>query len=137
MTLLDEIQAACTPEQIAARGDVGGLEIIAATVSVGRTHTVSLDIGVGDVLVALAPDGGTWLDEMTTLGGSNANAKWAMELIRQGRLNAGAPATNALASAMGAAAGGLIQSGITTLLALAVAPNPATEQQCSVAMQGL
>ena len=114
----DEIRAAiaASPALLALVPDTFAL---AAQLSIGRKAITSTKIGVADVLGTLAPNGGPWLDAMMAIGAQNANARWAMFLIQAGDLDVGHAATRSLASALGAAVGGSVEAGITTLLALA------------------
>jgi len=97
---------------------------IAAVLSQGRTRVERHLIGLGDVLGGLAPNGGAWLDAMTSIGQQDPNVKWAMKLIESNTLNVGHPATRALALAVANAAGGVVAQGVPLLLALAEAPDP-------------
>lgn len=93
MTLLQEIQAACTPELIASaeHGD------IAAAVSVGRTQVVSKLGGIGLVLETLGPiDGAALLDSLETQAASVPALKWAFTLINRGELDFGSAATRTM-----------------------------------------
>ena len=133
----DEIRAAiaASPALLAlVRAPVPDTSALAQQLSIGRKTINSTKIGVADVLGTLAPNGGPWLDAMMAIGAQNANARWAMFLIQAGDLDVGHTATRTLASALGAAVGGSVEAGITTLLALAEAPYvvPEFDVRCAI-----
>lgn len=93
MTLLEEIQAKCSPELIASR-DHGA---IAATVSAGRVRISQRLGGIGTVLETLGPDAGAaLLDGLEAQAASIPALKWAWVLINRGELDFGSPATRAM-----------------------------------------
>ena len=132
MTLLDEIQAKCTPAQIAARGADGGLSVIAAAVSAGRTKPSGLLIGKGAVLTAIGlAAGNAFLDVID----SAADFRHVKGLLNDSNLTVSSPLVMGAIQAFVPSV--LTQAQADALLALAATPNPVTEQQCSVAMQVL
>lgn len=92
---------------IELRNDVG----IAAVLSNGRIAVQSKMIGIGTILMALAPYGGDFLDGLTALGATDRNVFWSMELLKAGTFDIGLPGTraqlDALMTAYPALAGGL------------------------------
>lgn len=130
MTLLDEIQAKCTAQQINNRGVEGGLAIIAAQVNVGRTRPSKLEIGKGTVLTTIGlAAGNSFLDVID----NTADFRHVRGLLMDGRLIVSAPLVMGTIQSFVPAV--LTQAQANALLALAVIPNPASEQECSVAMQ--
>ena len=132
MTLLDEIQAKCSPAQIAARGDDGGLSAIAAAVNVGRTKPSGLLIGKGAVLTAIGLAAGNALLDVID---SAADFRHVKGLLDASNLVVSSPLVMGAIQAFVPQV--LTQAQANVLLSLAVIPDPATEQQCSVAMQVL
>ena len=132
MTLLDEIQAKCSPAQIAARGDDGGLAVIAALVSAGRTRPSETMIGNGAVIRAIGQAAGnSFLDVIYTAH----DFRYVKGLVDSGTLHASDPLVMGAIRAFVPAV--LTQEQADALLSLAVVPNPASEHECSVAMQVL
>lgn len=82
MTLLDEIQAACSPELIESR-EHGA---IAAAVSVGRTRSSMTEIGNGSILETIGLSSGTALLDAIH---ATAAMKYVLPLLDQGRLKIG------------------------------------------------
>ena len=92
MTLLEEIQAKCSPELIAARDDY----TITQTVNAGRVRPQSFTGGIGSIMRALGPvDGATFLDTLEYLAATQPTIKWAMRLIEAGNLDFGDVAVRA------------------------------------------
>jgi hypothetical protein len=129
MTLLAEIQSKCSAELIASRDH----DAIAAAVNVGRTKIQSRMIGIGTVLATLGAAGGPFLDGLVTMGTTDRNVFWAMELIKAGNLDVGMQATRDQVTALAVAAPS-VASSIGALLALAVVPDPITEFDVRVAL---
>lgn len=93
MTLLEEIQAACSQELIDSK-EHGA---IAAAVSVGRTKIASRLGGIGAVMEALGPtDGAALLDALEAQAATVPALKWAFTLINRGELDFGSDATRAM-----------------------------------------
>lgn len=87
MRLLDQIQAACTPEQIAKRDDAA---IAAAVNLIRKTAIASRQIGFGLVLDALgADDGASVLDKIDSLRPSVPRLKYVWILLEKGELDVG------------------------------------------------
>lgn len=128
-----------TPEQITAidlaigvRNDVS----IAEALSQGRVSIKSRPVGIGTILAVMAPDGGTFLDTLETLGASDANIKWALKLIEKGEFDVGMDATRTQLTAY-ATAVPAIAPGINALLALAETPAPIHYNAVSDALNGV
>lgn len=127
------------PEEIA---EIDGLlpsrrdDLIAGIVSDGRTTIVSHEIGIGTILMALAPAGGAFLDGLVALGETDRNVFWSLELIKQGRFDVGLAGTRlqmqALAQQMPDLAGAF-----GTLLALAEREDPVSVNEVSAALNAL
>lgn len=118
MTILEEIQAKCSPELIASR-EHGA---IAAAVSVGRTKVTTYLGGVGTVLERLGPtDGAALLDSLETMAATAPAVKWAFTLINRGELDFGSTATRAMIEQL------VPSPAKEVLLAVAEVPNPITE----------
>ena len=118
MTLLDEIQAKCSPELIASR-DHGA---IAAAVNVGRKKIVSRLGGIGAVMETLGPvDGAALLDSLEVTASTVPAVRWAFVLINRGELDFGSLATRAMIDQL------VTSPAKELLLAVAEVPNPITE----------
>ena len=118
MTLLEEIQAKCSPELIASR-DHGA---IAAAVNVGRKKIVSRLGGIGAVMETLGPvDGAALLDSLEVTASTVPAVRWAFVLINRGELDFGSPATRAMIDQL------VTSPAKELLLAVAEVPNPITE----------
>ena len=128
MTLLDEIQAKCSPELIASR-DHGA---IAAAVNVGRTKIVSRLGGIGAVMETLGPvDGAALLDSLEVTASTVPAVRWAFVLINRGELDFGSPATRAMIDQL------VPSPAKEALLSLAEVPETITPQQVAKALEGL
>ena len=141
-TLLQEIQAKCTPQQIAAQN----CHDIAATVSAGRTAVFpGTYLNDRDVL-GTYPDGPLAADAlMTTLETyaavpTNQYASVvnrAIGFLKQGTgIDFGNPATDTLFGAL-ATAGVITQDQCNKLIGLATKPAPVTWQQVQFALVGV
>ena len=132
MTLLDEIQAKCTTQQIANRGVDGGLAAVTAAVNVGRNRPSGLEIGKGTVLATIGLSAGNqFLDVIDTV----ADFRHVRGLLNDGRLIVSSPLV--MGTIQSFVPNVLTQAQANALLALAVTPNPASEHDCSAAMQVL
>lgn len=133
MALIDEIQAKCPPELIAAR-EHGQ---IAELVSQGRTRLSTTLIGFGTIIDALGlVDGPAVLD---TLEGMRANVpaiKWAWTLLEQGRLDIALLSTRDQVHQL-CFANVLTPEQRDKLLALAMIPAPVSVTEVIEAMRGL
>ena len=94
-----------------ARNDVA----IANILSAGRVKTQPTPIGIGTVLVVMAPSGGEFLNALESMGATDANVKWALKMIEQQTFDVGHPVTRAqlesfavAAPTMAAAVGALL-----------------------------
>lgn len=128
MTLLEEIQAKCTPELIASR-EHGQ---IAAVVSEGRTELRERMIGIGTVLKYLGPiNGAALLDQMEALKASNPAIKWGWYLLERGELDVALDSTRAMLDGL------LPAEAAAALKALAGFPAPVSTQDVIRAMEGM
>jgi hypothetical protein len=107
-------------EPLLMAGDMHG---IAEALSVGRVKLQSKEIGIGTILAVMAPAGGAFLDALESLGATDRNVYWSMELIRQGRFDIGMPAARDQVRVL-ADTNPAIAPGITALLAVAEASDP-------------
>ncbi|NMG64893.1 hypothetical protein GPA19_08035 [Azoarcus indigens] len=124
---LDAAELAALAPLVQARNDVA----VAALLSVGRVVIEPREIGVGTILAVL---GGEWLDQLATLGDADRTVYWAMELIRQGRLDIGMAETRARVTALAALQPGLAE-GLHQLLALAEVAAPLHHAAVSAALE--
>ncbi len=127
MTLLEEIQAKCPPELIAAR-EHGQ---IAALVSVGRTRPSTSTIGNGTVLEVLGLETGNALLDVIY---AEPTFRHIRPLLEQGRLIVGAAIVRGAIQAMVPAV--LTQTDADKLLALGIEPDPVSVQAIVQAMEG-
>ena len=93
MSLIEEIQAKCSPELIAS----GNHQAIADAVNVGRTRIGPRLGGIGLIMETLGPtDGAALLDQLDALSATNSAVKWAFVLINRGELDFGSTATRTM-----------------------------------------
>lgn len=133
MTLLEEIQAVCTPTELANRDDGA----IAAKVSAGRTRIEQRLGGVGAVMGALGPEAGAQL--LNTLEGMSATVpaiKWALVLIRNGSLDFGNQDARAQIDAL-ASQNVMTADQAAALKALAVVDAPVSANDVAKALEGM
>ncbi len=128
MTLLDEINAKCSPELIASKehGE------IARIVSIGRTKPSTREIGNGTILEVLGlVAGNAMLDAINVM----PNFRHVKPLVEQGRLVVGSPL---VAASLGAFVAGnvITQAHADKLLAIAVEPAPVSVGEVVKAMEG-
>lgn len=128
MTLLEEIQAKCTPEQIASK-DHG---LMAELVSAGRVQQNTREVGSGTIIetIGLAA-GNAFLDVINSV----ADFRHVKTLVNEGRLIV----SSALVSATidGFVAGSILTSEQgAALKALGSSPAPVTAQQIAQALEG-
>ena len=114
---------------VAARNDT----MIAAALSVGRKRLVPTEIGSGTILATLGPGGGAFLDALVTIGESNRDVYWTMDLIRQGRLRIDLQATRDGMQALAQAVPSLAQA-VKALLTLGYADDPISGDAVSDAL---
>lgn len=128
MTLLQEIQAACSADLIASK-EHGA---IAALVSVGRTRPVTTEIGNGTILETIGlTSGGALLDAIH----ATPSLKYVLPLLDQGRLKVGSALVQGAIDTFVSAA--VITSGEgAALKALGKEPNPVSVQQVIEALGG-
>jgi len=105
---------------------VPNTEALASVLSEGRTRLEPREIGIGTILMVLAPDGGAFLDGLQVLGETDRNVFWSMELIRQGRFDVGLSGTRQQMLALAQQMPGL-SSAFAALLGLAEVPDPVSE----------
>lgn len=132
MITYSDIQALNRPDLVAARNETA----IAELLSVGRTKTISKEIGIGTVLATLGPAGGPFLDGMVQLGTVDSNVKWAMKLLENASLDIGMAATRAQMQAL-ADGDANIAPAVGLLLDLAVIPDPVSAYEVAVALEGV
>ena len=114
---------------VAARNDTA----VAAALSVGRQKLVPTEIGSGTILATLGPGGGAFLDALVTIGESNRDVYWTMDLIRQGRLRIDLQATRDGMQALAQAVPSLAPA-VTSLLTLGYADDPISVAEVSAAL---
>lgn len=128
MSLLDEINAKCSPELLASRehGE------IARVVSEGRTKPSTREIGNGTILETIGLQyGNAMLDVIY----SAPDFRHVKPLLEQGRLIVGSPLV--VATIQGMVPGVMPQAVADRLLALAVEPAPVSVQDVIQAMEGM
>lgn len=96
---------------------------IAATLSTGRVKTQPTPIGIGTVLAVMAPSGGEFLNTLEAMGATDANVKWALEMIKQQTFDVGHPVTRAQLAAFATAAPAMA-SAVNALMAVAEDADP-------------
>lgn len=106
---------------------------LAEALSVSRTRLKPTEIGVGMILATLAPNGGTFLDDLNTVGQTDRNVHWVMDLLRQGRFDIGMPASRAMMQQL-AGTHPELASGFELLLPLGEEPDPVTEYEVRCAI---
>lgn len=128
MTLLEEIQAKCSPDLIASK-EHGQ---IAAIVSAGRTKPSTREIGNGTILETIdLTHGNAMLDVIY----NDAQFRQVKPLLEQGRLIIGSPLV--VQTIQGMVQGGVIPSAAgNSLLALTTEPAPVSVQEAIKAMEG-
>lgn len=129
MTLLAEIQAKCTPEQIAARDDIAIAEIVSA----GRTKYNGIEIGNGTILKVLGLTDGTKL--LDAIYGS-ATFKYVVPLLEQGRMVIDSDALVADMQGL-VTAGAVSQENLDLLLSIMKSPDPVHFTQVSDVLNGV
>lgn len=128
MTLLEEIQAKCSPELIASK-EHGQ---IAAVVSAGRTKPSGLQVGHGTVLETVGlTAGNAFLDAIY----GAPEFRHVKPLLEQGRLIVSSPLVMTTIQSM--VPNVIAQADADKLLALAVVPAPVTTQDVIAAMEGV
>lgn len=126
MTLLEEIQAACTPELIASKehGE------IAALVSVGRTKPQKTEIGKGMILATLGiPTGNAFLDVIDTV----PDYRHVKDVVKAGLFDMSLPVSVGGVQALVPTV--LTQAEADSLIALGVAPAPVSVAEVIEAMK--
>lgn len=117
-TLLEEIQAKCSPELLASRDH----DAIAAQVNIGRIRPSSLEIGNGTVLETIGLTAGNALLDAIYSGNEY---RYVRPLLEQGRLKAASPLiAGALAKLVEVNV--IKQEHADALLALGTEPDPVT-----------
>ena len=108
---------------------------LAESLSVGRVRIAPKEIGIGTMLAALAPNGGAFMDGLIALGETDRNVYWAVDLIKQGKLDVGMAATREQVLAL-AAEHPELASAATSLLALAEVPDVIPAARVSEVLNG-
>lgn len=127
MTLLEEINAKATPEQIAARDHDG----IAAAVNVGRKRRNSREIGNGTILETLGLTAGNALLDVIN---SVPDFRHVKPLVEQGRLVISSPLVQATVDSLVPTV--LTQAQADALKALGWDADPVTPAQVAAALDG-
>ncbi len=96
---------------------------IAALLSQGRVKTQPTPIGIGTVLAVMAPDGGDFLNALEAMGPTDANVKWALEMIKQATFDVGHPVTRLQLQAFAGAIPTMADA-VVALLAVAESADP-------------
>lgn len=128
MTLVEEIQAKCSPEQLAERN----FHVIAAVVSEGRTRTVKQEIGYGTIVARLrgvGDGGGAFLDALATIGQMDRDVFYTLKTIEAGVFDTSLPETRGGMEALAEAVPALAPQ-IEVLLTLGQVPDPVSWEQC-------
>jgi hypothetical protein len=125
MTLLEEIQAKCTPEQIAE----GNYHIIADIVNVGRVKPNKVEIGNGTILEVFGLTLGTQVLDAVY---NTPAFKYVIPLLEQGRLQIGSDVAQAAVQSMVSAL--LTQEQADKLKNLGFDANPTNWQACNQAV---
>lgn len=129
MTLLEEIQAKCPPELIAAK-EHGQ---IAAMVSTGRTRPSGKEVGIGTILETMGlTAGNAMLDAIY----DDPMFRYVKPLLEQGRLIVSSPLVAATMQGL-VQAGVIQQTDANKLIALATVPAPVSVQEVVSAMEGV
>lgn len=127
MSLLEEIQAKCSPELIASRD----YDAIAAAVSAGRVKPSTREIGNGTILEVLGLQAGNaLLDVINTV----PDFRHVKPLVEQGRLTIASPLVQATVQSMVPSV--LTQSQADVLCALGFDPAPVTATRVASVMTG-
>lgn len=111
------------------RNDVAIADILSA----GRTRPVHTEIGIGTVLAKLGAGGGVWLDALDAVGQQDANVRWSMVLIREGRFRIDMAESRAAMQHLATNVPELA-AGIAALLTLGVEPDPLSVTDVSRAL---
>ena len=127
MSLYDEIQALPDAQALL---EAGNFHDIATTVSAGRTKVVNREGGIGAIMTALGPVGGSaLLDQLETLSASDASVKWGFYLIKAGTLDFGLDSTRAMIDALVAD-----PAANAALKGIAEVPDPVGWEACRTAI---
>ena len=130
MTLLEEIQSKCTPEEIASKEH----GLIATKVSLGRTQPdLHKEIGHGSILETIGITKGTALLDAIY---ATPSLKYVVPLLEQGRLKAASPLI-AIACAGFVAASIITSEEAEALVNLGKMPAPVSVYEVIEAMKGL
>lgn len=124
MTLLEEIQAKCSQEQIAERN----FHIIADVVSTGRTRPNQREIGNGTILDVLGLTKGNALLDLIH---GNPQFKYVVPLLDQGRLIVSSTLVASTIQSLVPAL--LTQEEADALLSIGHTADPVTWEQCQAA----
>lgn len=131
MTILEEIQAKCTPELIASHD----YQAIADVVNADRTKVEKTLGGIGTVLETLGPvDGAALLDSLQSMTATVPALKWAWYLIERGELDFGSAATRGMIDQF--VTDGAMPAGVGALLkGVAEVPDPVSATEAEIALK--
>lgn len=127
MTLLEEIQQKCTPEEIASRD----YDLIASKVSAGRVKQVPTEAGNGTILEVLGFEAGNALLDILMTQPVYRHVK---PLVEQGRLRLDSQLTAAALMALVPAV--LSSAQANALINKSYVPNPVTPATVAAALTG-
>lgn len=125
MALLDEINAACTPQEISE----GNYHVIAAKVSAGRVKLVPMEVGTGTILEILGLASGNALLDVIY---NSPDFKYVKPLVEQGRLRLDSAMVRLTLDALVPSV--LTAEQANALKAHAEQPNPVSWQECASAL---
>ena len=115
----------------AIRNDAG----LAEALSVGRKVPASKLIGVGTIQATIGKGAGAFLDGLVTLGQTDRDVYWAMELIKAGNLDIGMPETRAQILTL-ATETPSIADACNAILAVAMVDDPISVDTVSAILNG-
>lgn len=127
MTLLEEIQSKCTPQEI----DSGDFHVIDSIVSAGRVKANSTEVGYGTILETVGLTKGNAMIDVIT---ATPDYKYVVPLLEQGRLLIGSALAQAAVQAFVPAL--LTQGEADSLKNLGLTPDPVGWEACRTAIQG-
>lgn len=125
MSLLDEINAACTPQEITE----GNYHVIASKVSVGRVKLVPTEVGTGTILEVLGLSAGNALLDLIYTA---PDFKYVKPLVEQGRLRLDSTMVRATLDSL--VPNVLTAAQAAALKSHAEQPNPVSWQECANAL---
>jgi hypothetical protein len=127
MTLLEEIQTKCAPEDLVSPN----CHTIASTINVGRVKPVSKIGGIGTIMDTLGPVGGSaLLDALEAMEATDSSVKWGMKLINAGNFDFGLASSRAMITAL------VPSPAREALLSMSETPDPVSWEQVQTAIVG-